>query len=842
MNYDFSAGLTRILTTSQNEAIRLHSASVMAIHLLLALLREGDEALANVLLKLHVDAEDARRTAEKACDGRNPAVSSVNEAPALDEEATRILRLCALEARLDGQNVAGQDHLLLAILHDNDNSGRRVMNSLGVTYEKAIAALGKHLNTRAGYGTGGSIDEPDDFPPSSGRDKGGFAEGGATSPRTKQASADTPIIDNFGVDLTQKAEEDLLDPVIGRENEIQRMAQILCRRNKNNPVLIGLPGVGKSAVVEGLARLITRHSAPRPLLGKRIVALDMTAIVAGTQYRGQFEERLRRLIAELKAHPEIILFIDELHTIVGAGSAPGSMDAANILKPALARGEMQCIGATTMDEYRKSIEKDGALERRFQKIIVEAPTPEETLEILKGIKERYEDYHHVKFTDEALETCVRLTERYVTGRAFPDKAIDALDEAGSRAGIVAVGLPVEIKEKEALIGSLKKKKTESAREQNYEEAARLRDLIIQTEQEMEVMEREWKESLTESRAQITSEDIAEVIALMSGVPASQLREDEKIRLKGLEAELSANVIAQDQAIKRLSKAIIRNRLGLKSPDRPIGTFLFVGPTGVGKTHLVKTLAQYMFGKTDALIRIDMSEYSERHTSSRLLGAPPGYVGYDEGGQLTEKVRRHPYSIVLLDEIEKAHSEIFNMLLQVMDEGRMTDGNGTTVDFRNTIIIMTSNSGSRQLLDYGKGIGFGNTTADDGNKLQQSIVMKSLQRQFAPEFLNRLDEIIMFENLDQESIKKITSIEVQKVASRLKANGQELILTPEAESFIARKGFDSRYGARVLKRTIQTYLEDLVCDYLMESENDTPTAITVDADKESEKLCIVKEPQ
>ncbi len=836
MEKELSPKLTRIIAGGRREATRFHANAILAIHLLLALIEERSEPMGCVLDKLRLEISDLRRAAEVAAENlsKEDKTSITDGGSLLSVETSRILRLCLLEARLAGKDMADDIHLLLAILHDSKNSGKTLMNSLGITYEKVMAALGKQLNTHAGYGFG-SVDEPDEFP-TTGKDKTAGAPNSETFAKTKTASPDTPMIDNFGVDLTQKAEEGVLDPVIGRENEILRLAQILCRRGKNNPVLIGQPGVGKSAVVEGLARLIAARKAPRPLCGKRIVALDMTAIVAGTQYRGQFEERLRRLMQELKEHREIILFVDELHTIVGAGSAPGTMDAANILKPALARGEMQCIGATTMDEYRKSIEKDGALERRFQKIIVEAPTAEETLRILQGVKERYEDYHNVRFTEDAIEACVSLTERYVTNRALPDKAIDALDEAGSHAGLKAAGPPTEIKEKEEIIARLKQEKTDAARAQNYEEAARLRDLLLQNEKELALMESEWRESRTDSRTEITADNIAEVVALMSGIPVSRLQQDERLRLKGLEAELREKVIAQDEAVKRISKSIIRNRLGLKSPDRPIGTFLFVGPTGVGKTHLVKTLAQYLFGRTDALIRIDMSEYSEKHTSSRLLGAPPGYVGYDEGGQLTEKVRRHPYSIVLLDEIEKAHSEVFNMLLQVMDEGRLTDGNGTTVDFRNTIIVMTSNSGSRQIQDHGAGIGFGKQQGRPDAQMQQSIVMKALQRQFAPEFLNRLDEIIMFDALGEEGIKKIARLEIAAIAERIAAGGHALQLTPQAEDFIAKKGYDEKYGARALKRTLQTYLEDLVCDAMMD-ESISGSDIRVDVAPDGEKLCI-----
>ena len=833
MRYELTSGLARILEISKTEAQRLHETSVRAIHLLLALLQEKNETLFATLQESGISPNEIHQATGLEDNSVFPEEID-STSTTLTEEATRILRLCLLEARMEGKSIVEERHLFLAILHDTDNSGKKVMNNLGITYEKVLAVLGRQPQTHAGYGFG-EIDDTEDFQQS--EKKRSTSHTTTENFQRKENSSDTPTIDNFGIDLTHKAEEGILDPVVGRENEIIRLAQILCRRGKNNPVLIGLPGVGKSAIVEGLAQLIANKKAPKPLIGKRLVALDMTAIVAGTQYRGQFEERLRRLMNELKNHPEIILFIDELHTIVGAGSTPGSMDAANILKPALARGEMQCIGATTMDEYRKSIEKDGALERRFQKIIVEPPTVEETLQILHGIKERYEDFHNVVFSDEAIEACVKLTERYISHRALPDKAIDAMDEAGSKAQLINAGTPLETKEKIAYIEELKKKKNAAAQGQDYEEAARLRDLILTAEKELKEIEETWRKNRTEVRIQINSNDIAEVVSLAAGVLVSQIKQEEKHKLQGLQAELSRNVVAQTEAIKQVSKCLIRNRLGLKSPDRPIGTFLFVGPTGVGKTHLVKTLAMHLFGKADALIRIDMSEYSEKHTSSRLLGAPPGYVGYDEGGQLTEKVRRHPYSVILLDEIEKAHPEVFNMLLQVMDEGRMTDGNGRTVDFRNTIIVMTSNCGSRQILDYGNGIGFNLSDAVDAKK-QQAIVMKSLQRQFVPEFLNRLDEIVMFESLSENHIKEIAKLEITFIRKRLELLGYELHLTSEAEDFISQKGFDKKYGARALKRTIQTYLEDLLCDVLMNDEAQSTKVLQIGINKEADNLCLL----
>lgn len=647
----------------------------------------------------------------------------------------------------------------------------------------------------------------------------------------KAPKGDTPIINTYGVDITQKAEDGVLDPVVGRDKEILRIAQILCRRKKNNPVLIGQPGVGKSAVVEGLALRITKRQVPHTLIGKRLIALDMSALVAGTQYRGQFEERLRRLVEELREHKEFILFVDEIHTIVGAGSAPGSLDAANMLKPALARGEVQCIGATTQDEYRKSIEKDGALERRFQKLLIEPTTPEETLEIMRQVKERYEEHHAVRYTDEALKACVDLTERYVTNRAFPDKALDALDEAGSKIRLTHVAVPKEIEELEQEIEMLKQHKTEAAKKQDYELAARLRDSVNSLSEELDTANKKWLSTLKDARSEVTADDVAEVVALMSGVPAQRVAQDESQRLKGMRAALQQNVIAQDQAIDRLVRAITRNRVGLGGHDRPIGTFMFVGSTGVGKTHLVRTLAEWMFGSKDALIRIDMSEYGEKHTTSRLVGAPPGYVGYDEGGQLTEKVRRHPYSVILLDEIEKAHPDVFNTLLQVMDEGRMTDGNGTTVDFRNTIIVMTSNSGSRQISEFGTGIGF--RTDDKANARQtESIVRKALSRQFAPEFLGRLDDIIMFNTLNADDARTIIRLEVKKLSNELDRQHQmQLQLTDAAYDLLVCKGFDPKSGARSLRRALREHVEDLLCDYILDHpEASGPITIDVDGDR------------
>ena len=638
-----------------------------------------------------------------------------------------------------------------------------------------------------------------------------------TKKRKASDVADTPYLDNYGIDLTKAAEGGKLDPVVGREKEIERIAQILSRRKKNNPILIGEPGVGKSAIAEGLALRIVEKRVSRALFGKRIVSLDMTAVVAGTKYRGQFEERIRAILTEVKKHPDVILFIDEIHTIVGAGSAAGSMDAANMLKPALARGEIQCIGATTLDEYRKNIEKDGALERRFQKVLVEPTSPEETLQILRNIKDKYEEHHNVTYTDEALEACVRLTDRYVTDRYFPDKAIDAMDEAGSRIHLTHISVPQEIEEQERLIEEAQQHKNEAIRLQNFELAASFRDRENQYTEQLERLKNEWKEKLKDNRETVDAPQIEEVVSMISGVPVQRMAQAEGVRLKGMKQALLSKVIGQDKAVETLVRSIQRSRVGLKDPNKPIGTFLFLGPTGVGKTHLAKELAKNMFGTTDAIIRIDMSEYMEKFTVSRLVGAPPGYVGYEEGGQLTEKVRRHPYSIVLLDEIEKAHSDVFNMLLQVMDEGRLTDSLGRTVDFKNTIIIMTSNIGTRQLKEFGKGIGFTAQTGENEKEHANSVIRKALNKSFAPEFINRLDEIVTFDQLDIASLEKIIDIELAGLYKRIEGCGYHLLLDQEAKRFVAEKGYDVQFGARPLKRSIQNHLEDGLAELIINEE-------------------------
>lgn len=722
----------------------------------------------------------------------------------LSADGVRILRLAKLEARRLSSAEVEPQHVLLSMLHDRNNIAARYLMRQGVTLHSVLDYMKVTPAIKASYGL--SDEEP--TPPASGKSANNARQ--AAGP---DQESDTPMLDNFGTDLTAKAAAHLLDPIVGRERETLRMAQILCRRKKNNPILIGQPGVGKSAVVEGLAQLIADKKAPHILLGKRILALDMAAVVAGTQYRGQFEERIKKLINELKDHREIVLFIDEIHTIIGAGSAAGSLDAANILKPALARGEVQCIGATTIDEYRKSIEKDGALERRFQKIMLEPSSADETLEILKNLKSRYEEHHTVRYTDEALEACVRLTERYVTDRCLPDKAIDALDEAGSRTHLGSGDVPQAIRDKEAEIEALKKHKIEAAKQQDYELAARLRDAVKMIEQELEEMNRQWDEQAAKEAATVTADDVAEVVSIMTGVPSGKMNLDETRRLQQMKSALQAKVIGQDEAVSDLVRAISANRLGIKGTDRPIGTFMFVGPTGVGKTHLVKCLAEYLFDRKDALIRVDMSEYGEKYSTSRLVGAPPGYVGYEEGGQLTERVRRHPYSVILLDEIEKAHPDVFNTLLQVMDEGRMTDGNGTTVDFRNTVIVMTSNSGSRQLEAFGAGVGF--NAGENQTDLGESIIIKALKKQFAPEFLNRLDSIIRFKPLSDESARKIVHLEMEALCKRMSAMGYQIVIDDTLTDYLVAHGFEAQYGARSLKRAIKHYIEDQLCDAMLE---------------------------
>ena len=844
MTSQFSQKVSQILAFSREEAIRLSSKNVSPEHLLLGLLRDKTGPVHELFILLDINCQTVKAELEKKvrCDDITIPFNLHNLT--LDESASNILKLAVLEARIQATNTVDEQHLLLAILHDHvDNGAKEILEGNNMNYEDAY----RFFNKKEHHGNSNSLSMPekededeDDGLMSINGDNSQKSKQQTTATTTQRREGKTPVLDNFSTDLTKAAAEGKLDPIVGREREIQRVTEILCRRKKNNPILIGEPGVGKSAIVEGLAQLINRRHTSPVLFNKRIVNLDMTSIVAGTKYRGQFEERIKALIKEIEQNPDIIVFIDEIHTLIGAGSTPGSMDAANTLKPALARGTIQCIGATTLDEYRKSIEKDGALERRFQKVMVEPTTTEETITILHNIKDRYERHHHVKYDDEAIMACVKLTERYVTDRYFPDKAIDALDEVGARVFLKHAQMPPEILTLEKEIALIKEKKQAAVRNQNFELAASYRDRQTTQEAKLREMEQAWSNGETERCDNITAEDVADVVSMMTGVPVQRIAESEGLRLRHMAAELKNAVIAQDRAIEKMVKAIQRNRVGLKEPNHPIGAFMFLGPTGVGKTYLAKKLAESMFGSADALIRIDMSEYSESFNTSRLVGAPPGYVGYDEGGQLTERVRRHPYSIVLLDEIEKAHGNVFNMLLQVLDEGRMTDGNGRLVDFRNTVIIMTSNAGTRQLKEFGRGIGFnagqwGASLNESDKEYARSIIQKSLSKQFSPEFLNRLDEIITFDQLDIEAIKKIIDLELKALFNRVNEMGYLISITDKAKEFVAQKGYDIQFGARPLKRAIQNYVEDGVCELLLNDTLHEGDLITVEKCPDKEEL-------
>ena len=825
MDNQFTQRVSEILLFSKEESDRLGNNYVGTGHLLLGIIREGDNKAVSILQSLYVDLKKLKLILEDELRGQ--VVSPVRENffgsdKDLDKKASKVMKLSILEAKLLKSPEVDTEHVLLAIMKDNENKAAEILESQEVTYRKVMDRLVPHKEEpKDGLDFGEEDEDEDDGIRRRRPDEGNMSYRSEGQPvagtKQQKSSKDTPVLDSFSTDMTKAAEEGKLDPVVGREKEIERLAQILSRRKKNNPILIGEPGVGKSAIVEGLAMRIVERKVSRILFDKRVVALDMTAVVAGTKYRGQFEERIRSILNELKKNPDIILFIDEIHNIVGAGSAAGSMDAANILKPSLSRGEIQCIGATTLDEYRQNIEKDGALERRFQKVMVEPTTPEETLQILKNIKEKYEEHHCVNYTDEALEACVKLTDRYISDRNFPDKAIDALDEAGSRVHLTNVSVPKEIEEQEKLIEEARKHKNEAVNLQNFELAASFRDQEKNYMNQLEVMKREWEENLKQQRETVDAPQIENVVSMMSGVPVQRMAQAEGIRLKGMKEELKSRVIAQDKAVDTLVKAIQRSRVGLKDPNKPIGTFLFLGPTGVGKTHLAKELARQLFGTTDAMIRIDMSEYMEKYSVSRLVGAPPGYVGYEEGGQLTEKVRRRPYSIVLLDEIEKAHSDVFNLLLQVMDEGRLTDSNGRTVDFKNTVIILTSNIGTRQLKEFGKGIGFAAQLRTDDSEYSRSVITKALNKSFAPEFINRLDEIITFDQLDVEALSKIIDIELKRLYQRMESIGYKLRIDDDAKRYVAEKGYDVQFGARPLKRSIQSNLEDGLAELILNEE-------------------------
>ena len=837
MTSQFSPKVSEILAYSREEAARLASQSVAPEHLLLGLLRMKEGPVMNVFQRLGIDLQHLKTELEDRVRQDEIGMPIFTQQLVLNEKASNILKLAVLEARIQHTTRVEEQHLLLAILHDQTDTGaKQVLEMNNINYEDVLTLL----SVKNGIGL---PDEDYEEEESSNASASSSSQSANTTQTTTQqkTKSKTPVLDNFGTDLTQQALESKLDPCVGRTAEIQRVIEILGRRKKNNPILIGEPGVGKSAIVEGLAQMIaSRHCSPM-LFNKRLVTLDMTGVVAGTKYRGQFEERMKLLVKELEQNPDIIIFIDEIHTMIGAGATPGSMDAANILKPALARGTIQCIGATTLDEYRNSIEKDGALERRFQKVQVEPTTKEETLQILRNIKSRYEYHHHVTYTDEALEACVRLTDRYVSDRFMPDKAIDALDETGSRVHLQNANIPPEITEKEKEMQQVKEKKQQAVSNQNFELAASYRDRESVLTRELQELNKKWLDGEVDVRQEVTAEQVADVVSMMTGVPVQRMAQEEGIRLKGMAQELKSQVIAQDKAIEKMVRAIQRNRVGLKEPNHPIGVFMFLGPTGVGKTYLAKKLAEFMFGTTDALIRIDMSEYTESFNVSRLIGAPPGYVGYEEGGQLTERVRRHPYSIVLLDEIEKAHANVFNLLLQVLDEGRLTDGNGRFVDFRNTVIIMTSNAGTRQLKDFGRGVGFNTGTSsalmlnEQDKEHARQIVQKALSKQFSPEFLNRLDEIITFDQLDLEAIKKIIDVELKGLYKRIEALGYTVDLSEEARQFVAEKGYDVQFGARPLKRAIQNYIEDGISELIVNGDIKPGTTIHITKEEQQDEL-------
>ena len=859
MNNSYTAKVTEVLMYSAEEARRMCNPAVSPAHLLLGLLRDGENEATNLLQAIHVDLRMLREkvlqlAAQESTPASNAATATDNQADemSLDLVASQILKIAQLESRLNHDSNTDTHHLLLAILKQNSNQASAALQALGITYPRVQQELqlrNKGFSSPTHPFDGAMPSRPNPIKDDSDGEDEDDEDDILYSPRNnarrpqmgkvsdKESDNDTPVLDNFSIDMTAAAAEGKLDPVIGRDKEIERLAQILSRRKKNNPILIGEPGVGKSAIVEGLAMRIVRRQVSRMLYDKRVVSLDMGAVVAGTKYRGQFEERIRSILNELRNNPDIILFIDEIHNIVGAGNAAGSMDAANLLKPALARGDIKCIGATTLNEYRNSIEKDGALERRFQKVLVEQTTVDETIQILSNIRERYEEHHNVTYTDEALTACAKLAERYITDRSFPDKAIDVMDEVGSRSHLSNIKISPEIEEKELQLSDITAQKEAAVKAQHFEEAADLRDVEKRIQDELNKLKNEWEEAQKEDRIVINEEQVAEVVSMMSGIPVQRIAQAEGIRLKGMKAELNKCVIAQQSAIDKLVRAIQRNRVGLKDPNHPIGTFMFLGPTGVGKTLLAKELARYMFGTTDALIRIDMSEYMEKFTVSRLIGAPPGYVGYEEGGQLTERVRRRPYSIVLLDEIEKAHPDVFNILLQVTDEGRLTDSYGRMVDFRNTIIIMTSNVGSRQLKDFGRGVGFSTQSQISDKELSRSVIQKALNKTFSPEFINRIDEIVTFDPLDQEAIGQIVGIEVGRLIDRMAAIGTKVVVDENARTFLASKGYDPQFGARPLKRAVQNYLEDALSELLIEDTPAPDAVINVTAMPDSTELTL-----
>lgn len=834
MERNFSQHVKEILGYSREEAERLQNSNIVPEHLLLGIIRDGANRAVDVLVGLGASLRTLKSSLENELSASNNHMEQTNELT-ISKSTDRVLKMSMLEARFMKSSETDTEHLLLAILKEPDSSAAKILNTNDdITYDEVAAFLkGNEKPDFPSPSMGAGFTDDDDDELEEDRNYRREQQSG-NSTTAQRSNNETPVLDNFGTDMTKAAEEGRLDPVVGRENEIERLAQVLSRRKKNNPVLIGEPGVGKSAIVEGLALRIVQRKVSRVLFDKRLVSLDMASIVAGTKYRGQFEERIKAILNELSKNPNIILFIDEIHTIVGAGGATGSLDAANMLKPALSRGEIQCIGATTLDEYRKNIEKDGALERRFQKIMVEPTTPEETLQILNNIKGRYEDHHNVTYTDDALEACVKLTDRYISDRNFPDKAIDALDEAGARVHVSNIIVPKEIESLEAQIETCREDKINAVKSQNYELAASFRDKEKELQLSLESAKANWERQMQQHREIVNEEKVAEVVAMMTGVPVQRIAQAEGNKLLAMSGELKREIIGQDDAVDKIVKAIQRNRVGLKDPGKPIGTFMFLGPTGVGKTHLAKKLAEYLFDSKDALIRIDMSEYMEKFTVSRLVGAPPGYVGYEEGGQLTEKVRRKPYSVVLLDEIEKAHPDVFNLLLQVLDEGRLTDSLGRRIDFKNTILIMTSNIGTRQLKDFGQGVGFSTNTVSEKD-YSRGVIQKALNRAFSPEFLNRIDDIVMFDQLDKESIFKIIDLELSGFYKRVETLGYHLTITDDAKNFIAEKGYDIQFGARPLKRAIQKYLEDELAEMIIRATVQEGDTIVVDFDKENQKI-------
>lgn len=839
MEINFSNEVKAVLENSRREAVRHNNSIITPEHMLLALLADTGSRVFSLLERVS-SGTSVYQLRQQLDDSLYDATAPLGGEIVASDLSNRLVKLSVLEARMLKSDTVDTEHLLLALLHNPEIQHMEFIAPFrvaGIDYQSVLRLISSNVadSPKAGFeAADDEEDEDGDAPYSGDQSRQGEPER-SQSRRQGRGSNDTPTLDKFGSDITRAAEDGRLDPVVGRENEIERLAQILSRRKKNNPVLIGEPGVGKSAIVEGLALRIVQRKVSRILFDKRVVSLDMASLVAGTKYRGQFEERVKAILNELSKSPDVILFIDELHTIVGAGNAAGTMDAANLLKPALARGEIQCIGATTLDEYRKNIEKDGALERRFQKVMVEPTTPEETLQILNNIKDKYQDHHGVNYTDSALRACVSLTERYLSDRNFPDKAIDALDEAGSRAHITNIVVPEEIERLEQEIVETGAAKLAAAQSQDFEKAASFRDKEQDLKAELQKANEQWQKQLEQNRVTVDDEKVAEVVAMMTGVPVQRIAQAEGSRLREMAPKLKGDIIGQDNAIDKIVKAIQRNRVGLKDPNKPIGTFMFLGPTGVGKTHLAKKLAEYMFDSADTLIRIDMSEYMEKFTVSRLVGAPPGYVGYEEGGQLTEKVRRRPYSVVLLDEIEKAHPDVFNLLLQVMDEGRLTDSLGRRIDFKNTLIIMTSNIGTRQLKDFGAGVGF-NIRSDEKEKdYSQGVLQKALNKAFAPEFLNRIDDIVMFDPLDRDAIFKIIEIELRGFLGRMSKLGYEFNITDEAKNYIAEKGYDQQYGARPLKRALQKYLEDPLAELIINAELNPGDTITVDYDKDTDKI-------